>query len=84
MRWGGVAVPGKMDGVERAVRANVLKEWNGMEGRVYGFNIYQLKRVLPFEKLPCPWFLLPKWKQTYWECVWRKSPGRLIDCCTSF
>lgn len=41
-----VAVPGKMYGAERAARALMLKEWNEMEGRMYGFNIYQLVRVL--------------------------------------
>ena len=31
--WGEVAVPGKMNGTERAARAMVLKGWDGMEWR---------------------------------------------------
>ena len=77
-------MPGKIDRVERAARAMVLEEWdgmewNGVEGRMYGFNIYQLMRVVPLEKSPCPYFLLPNWKQTYWEyvCGERVSDGEL-------
>ena len=54
MRRGKVAVPGKMDGAERAVRANVLIERIGMEGRGVRFQYISVGETVAIREVAVP------------------------------